>query len=209
MKHVQTADGSATLFSPHFKQYYHSLSGAKEEAVKKYVEPCKIAERDSISILDVCFGLGYNSAAAIDASKPNAPVIVYALENDVNVLRAIGSINYPFVCRSLMLNAVIKGYAKEGNKEVHVLIGDACETIAKVPIKADVVFFDPFSIAMCPKLWTVEFFIVVFNAMKPDGILSTYSCARAVRENMRAAGFKVLDGPTVKRRGPGTLGVRV
>ena len=41
--------------------------------------------------------------------------------------------------------------------------------------------------------------------MKPGAKLSTYSCAKSVRQNMIAAGFNVLDGPAIGRKSPATI----
>ena len=66
-----TIDGSFTFYSNEFEQAFHSLSGAKEESQKKFVEPCllveKAAKNSSLHILDICYGLGYNSAAEFRA----------------------------------------------------------------------------------------------------------------------------------------------
>ena len=64
-----TADGSITFLSSEFGEHFHSLKGAWDEALIKFVGPTQLAplaaERDSIRILDICYGLGYNSAAAL------------------------------------------------------------------------------------------------------------------------------------------------
>ena len=44
--------------------------------------------------------------------------------------------------------------------------------------------------------------------MNKKGILTTYSCARQVRENLKKAGFIVKDGPCVGRRAPATIALK-
>ena len=44
MKCIITKDGSVTFYSEEYKESYHSVSGAIEESLKKFVEPCKIKE---------------------------------------------------------------------------------------------------------------------------------------------------------------------
>ena len=80
MKVVQTRDGSFTCFSEEFKELYHARNGALEEAFEKYIKPCKI--KDNYKILDIGFGLGYNSAAALHKFK-NLKII--GLEKDKNI----------------------------------------------------------------------------------------------------------------------------
>jgi len=92
---VVTDDKSITFHNSSVDETYHSKSGAVEEALKKFVEPCKIkelAKTGRIKILDVCFGLAYNSALAVDIalkSNPNCEIEIVGLENDVNILKKI------------------------------------------------------------------------------------------------------------------------
>ncbi len=88
MKQVLTKDGSVTFYNEKYTETYHSMSGGVEEALKKFTEPCKIAElakKGEVNILDVCFGIGYNTAVAIDVAleaNPNCKINVVGLEND-------------------------------------------------------------------------------------------------------------------------------
>ena len=63
-----TNDGSFTFFNHAVKECYHSPVGAQQEAMVKYIKPSEFARRcksGQVRILDVCFGLGYNSLSAI------------------------------------------------------------------------------------------------------------------------------------------------
>ncbi len=59
-----TADGSVGLYSPEFNDIYHSATGALTEAIEKFIEPFDfdlLVRKSEIKILDICFGIGYNS----------------------------------------------------------------------------------------------------------------------------------------------------
>ncbi len=206
LKQQVTKDNSITLFNETYQEYYHSTKGAVEESFEKFVKPCKIAElakTGKIRILDVCFGVGYNSAAAIDAaleSNPNCKIEIIGLENDQNILDEIKNLNPAFKYYN-----IIKGDKSDPKIKLKILLGDARETIKQVKDKVDAVFFDPFSPKVCPELWTAKFFKDIKNIMNPCAILTTYSCARIVRDNMKANGFIVKDGPILGRRGPATI----
>ncbi|HLP79875.1 MAG TPA: hypothetical protein VK158_04530, partial [Acidobacteriota bacterium] len=86
---VQTKDGSMTLHNSEYDQTYHSQSGAWEEAVEKYVKPCSI--KDGQRILDYCFGLGYNTLAALACASR---LSIVALENDVEMMLGLSSISF-------------------------------------------------------------------------------------------------------------------
>ena len=68
MKQIVTKDNSITFRSDEYDETYHSVTGAVEEAYKKFAEPALefVKGKDEVSILDIGFGLGYNSAAMMD-----------------------------------------------------------------------------------------------------------------------------------------------
>jgi tRNA U34 5-methylaminomethyl-2-thiouridine-forming methyltransferase MnmC len=63
------------------------------------------------------------------------------------------------------------------------------------------IYFDAFGARVQPQLWTEEIFLKMFNALKENGILVTYSAKGSVRRAMQAVGFTVerLPGPPGKR----------
>ena len=201
-----TEDNSVTLFNEKYQEYYHSIHGALEEAFEKYIKPCRIAEiakTGKIRILDVCFGLGYTSAAAIEAaleSNPECEIEIVGLEIDEKIFEEMKKVNPP-----LKYYGLIRGDQSDPKVKVKILLADARESIKKLNGQFDAVFLIPFSIAVCPELWTVEFLSGIKKVMKPEAILATYSCARKVRENLKEAGFIIKDGPAVGRRGPSTI----
>jgi tRNA U34 5-methylaminomethyl-2-thiouridine-forming methyltransferase MnmC len=209
LEKVTTKDGSVTYHDSDFCETYHSTSGAKEEADKKYAETCKISERDQVDILDICFGLGYNSAAAIDQFKGRR-ISITALEIYQGIIEEITQLckesSYPFKCADIMRAVAEKNKYADKTISVNLIMGDARETIKPLkPNSFDVVFLDPFSPKRCPELWTEGFFKEIYRVMRPNSILATYSCAGVVRRNLKAAGFVVEDGPRVGRRSPSTV----
>ncbi|MFC1801477.1 tRNA (5-methylaminomethyl-2-thiouridine)(34)-methyltransferase MnmD [Nanoarchaeota archaeon] len=207
MKTVQTRDKSITFFNERFQESYHSTTiGAIEEAEKKYVEPAHL--KDGVFILDFCFGLGYNSLAALMKLDQ---VTIITLENDQEILKQIETLEVPEPYQEKY--EVIQKVAKNkefdnGQIKIKLILGNAQETIKILTQKFDAVFFDPFSPKKCPELWTLEVFQDVFKLMKPGAILTTYSCATKVRENMKAAGFQIKDSEPVGRKSPGTIGIK-
>ncbi len=214
MKQVTTKDGTTTFLNEEIDETYHSHSGAKEEAVKKYVEPSGfidfIKTHDEVSLLDFCFGLGYNSAAAIDAVKthnPDCKIKIIALENDQDIINKIPEIDYPFECKDIMIEVSKNNVYEDEKVGVKLFLVDARTKIKEIETKFDFVFFDPFSPSKSPDLWTEEIFKDVAQHLNQGAILATYSCARKVRDNLKAAGFEVKDGPFVGRYAPSTLAI--
>lgn len=208
-----TADGSVTFFSELFQEAFHSRHGAKQEAEAKFVIPSRMIEKSrsksKVCILDVCYGLGYNSAAACE-SLPTTDLEIIALENNLLVpqkaieqgLLKIWSPSVQAILQDLAKNLVVK----VDRLEMQLIIGDARQTIQQVPLQwADAIFLDPFSPPRCPQLWTVDFLQLLAGCLKPDGCLVTYSCSAAVRAAMLEVGWQIASTPPVGRRSPGTI----
>jgi tRNA U34 5-methylaminomethyl-2-thiouridine-forming methyltransferase MnmC len=209
MKEVTTKDGSITFFNDNANDYYHSQSGAREESFEKHVKALNVVSNSVI--FDMFFGLGYNSAAAIDTVKGD--LVIYCFENDKEILSKILEIDAEFESWGVIQEFVrgfiendVKVYSSGGVKLI-MLFGDAREKIQTINIKADFVFFDPFSPSKVPKLWDVDFLKDIRSKMNPGAKLSTYSCAKIVKGNFNLAGFNVCDGPVVGRRSPSTIAV--
>lgn len=60
-----TEDGSIGLYSYAEKDVFHSKFGALTEAWEKFILPAKLEdfEFDNLKVLDVCYGIGYNTKA--------------------------------------------------------------------------------------------------------------------------------------------------
>ncbi|MBE9127990.1 MULTISPECIES: tRNA (5-methylaminomethyl-2-thiouridine)(34)-methyltransferase MnmD [unclassified Coleofasciculus] len=213
-----TADGSYTFFSQEFGEYFHSTQGAKTEALLKFVEPCQLARKAQqplVRLLDVCYGLSYNTAAALEtiwAVNPNCRVELMALELNPEVPRTAIAHNLhkiwtqPIPELLEMLATSLEVQTDGFHAQLH--LGDARVTMGQLhqsDFLADAIFLDPFSPRRCPQLWTVEFFQQLANCCAATAIVATYSCAAAVRSAMIAAGFKISFTPPVGGRQPGTI----
>lgn len=213
-----TGDGSFTFYSAEFGECFHSHHGAYQEALGKFVQPTllpKKALQDQVKILDICYGLGYNTAAALETIwqiNPNCQVQVYALELNPVVSRAAIAQGY-LQSWSHPVQAALQALAQDlevqsPHCQAQLLVGDARKTIKMVQdhqFLADAIFLDPFSPPHCPQLWTVEFLREVSYCLHPQGCLATYSCAAAIRTGLIASGFHIGASPPVGRRSTGTV----
>ena len=107
-----TNDGSAGLFSPDADDIYHSTYGALTEAYEKFILPSNLnsflKNNNEIKILDICFGIGYNSkmllnyildflynetiytdkikcSDKIDANNKKFKIYIHAIDTDKNL----------------------------------------------------------------------------------------------------------------------------
>jgi tRNA U34 5-methylaminomethyl-2-thiouridine-forming methyltransferase MnmC len=214
-----TQDGTFTFYSPEFGEHFHSTAGARLEAEEKFVKPCRLAQKAPIqthlTLIDICYGLGYNSAAAftaIQTANPDCHITLIALELDVTVTQAAIAHHLladwsPDAIALLVALAQTRQFHSECC-HAQLLLGDARQTLRSVcdrQIQADAILLDPFSPNQCPSLWTVEFLALVAQCLKPDGILATYSCAASARAALQLAGLTLGSTPGVGRRSPGTV----
>ena len=73
-----TADGSFSLHSKRFGEAFHNSAGALNEARSKFVNPAELERFTAgkpLRILDVCLGLGYNTAAVLEALPIPSPAL--------------------------------------------------------------------------------------------------------------------------------------
>jgi len=218
MEKIITDDGSITFRSELVDEPYHTKSGAREESFEKHARPLKVWEKERPVIYDICFGLGYNTAAAIDLileKKPEEKITIYCFENDKEILKKIPEIKADFksfpTIKKFIKNFLEKNETtfEKDNLKFIMHFGDVREEIKNAKEKADYIFFDPFSPKKQPELWSEEFIKNTFEKSNPKAKLSTYSCARIVRDNLKKAGFIVTDGPVIGRRAPSTIAVKV
>jgi tRNA U34 5-methylaminomethyl-2-thiouridine-forming methyltransferase MnmC len=213
-----TGDGSFTFFSQQFNEAFHSHFGAKQESFFKFVVPTQLeiaAHKPVLRLLDICYGLGYNTAAALETIwriNPHCHVELIGLELNPSVPQAaiehklFNNWNYEHI--DILTKLAFEQQVQTERLKGKLLIGDARNSISKVHqsgFPADAIFLDPFSPPQCPQLWTVEFIQQVVLCLHIDGLLATYSCAAAVRTAILTAGLQIGSTPPVGRRSPGTV----
>ncbi len=215
-KVVSTDDGSITFWNEDYKEHYHTPAGARLEAEEKYLVPSKLKERlavGDIQLLDVCFGLGYNSLCALNLTKQDASstLSITALEMDRRVVGAavknIQSLETDAFDWKDALSALhANHYYQMPNASCLLHWGDARYTITKLPAASyNLVFLDAFSTQRNSELWTVDFFCKLKAVMKPDAALLTYCAAIPVRAGLIKAGFFVGETDPVGRQRGGTI----
>ena len=190
----RTGDGSYTLYHPAYRQYFHSVSGAKTESEKKYLEPLKIREQfragKNLRILEIGFGLGFNAGEICRAAEEEAggQVVVTSLESDPNVLQAARTLpdhHAPEMLRDL----AEKGVFAAPFARVSVITGDARKTLPGLSDVFDFIFLDGFSPDSNPELWTLDLILRMKEKLRPGGAVVCYSSAYPVAGAFLRAGF--------------------
>ncbi|WNW03046.1 tRNA (5-methylaminomethyl-2-thiouridine)(34)-methyltransferase MnmD [Tenacibaculum sp. HL-MS23] len=204
---IITSDGSTTIHLPDWNEHYHSKHGAIQEAYHVFIKSgLALQNKSEISILEIGFGTGLNC-------------FITFLESDKTV-NYVGVEAYPVVSEEVAkLNYVaeLKATSKQGFfdkmhslswEDKHEITKDFYLTKRQQFFKDieyeeafDLVYFDAFGAEHQPDLWTEDIFKRMFEALKENGILVTYSAKGSVRRAMQAVGFTVerLPGPPGKR----------
>ena len=206
---VETEDGSPTLYSAQYDENYHSISGAYNEALHKFVNPSNVLEKAKskpVKILDVCFGLGYNSFTTLEMSDDCYPIEITALEKYKSVIQKSILLSYPFKTWNQIMDTLSTNHEtsyKKGKIKLHY--GDAREIVQQIDMLFDVIYLDPFSTKKNTELWTLDFFALLKKKLLPDGLILTYSSAVPVRSGFLKSGFHVYESEPVGRRRGGTI----
>jgi tRNA U34 5-methylaminomethyl-2-thiouridine-forming methyltransferase MnmC len=208
---VLTKDGSYSLRSTLFQENFHSLLGAFEETKSKFTSTSNLQrfKGKSLNVLDICFGLGYNSASLLnELIKQKSYLNLYALEIDKNPLE-YSLRNESFLklwapkVKTIFESLYQKDYFEDQFFKCCVLWGDAREKIKIIPssVKFDLIYLDGFSPQKCPQVWTVEFLSKVTEKLNSQGYLITYSSSAAVRKTLRNLGLEIFSiKPIFKNR---------
>lgn len=201
-KVVPTNDNTFTLYSAEFDECYHSTNdGALNESLGKHIMPAfsLMDKRDRINILDICFGLGYNTFATIHYCKTNnikTKIEILSPELDLELVQSLKYFEYPkeFDNMKNIINSISDNlYYEDEQFKISVLIGDAREILQKCTKKFDIIYQDAFSPKKNPLLWTNEYFANLRTLSNDDIILTTYSIASNIRLAMSENGFKIYD----------------
>lgn len=192
----------------------HSMSGAYEEALLKHVNPSGLLGKSGLlRVIDLGFGMGYNSLALINELykiNKNIKLEIVAFERNNEYANLLENITFNDE-RDKIFSLFISAFKGKIGVEcdfwkLNILFGDARKNIQNLDNNIfDAVFHDPFSPAKNPELWSLDFFKEERRVIKEDGIITTYSAAPQIRRAIYEAGFQIGRGPSVGPKKEGTL----
>ena len=233
---VSTEDGSITCRDPLTGELYHNRAGAYTEAFKNYVEPSRLPhllrESQELTVLDVCFGLGYNVYVLLNvllevyeqyASLPKIPIRIIAIDKDPEILTVL-----PVVLADARFEKLTKQIGIDGKEKlcqfgrhhfqlsggIQVSFELICADIRKYVLELennagqfDLIYHDGFSPRVMPELWTYDLFARYAKLLSSKGAILTYSSADAVRSALRMCDLDVMRTSAVGGKSGGTIAV--
>ena len=209
---VVTADGSHSFLLPTLGEHYHSTNGAIVEARTVFIRygyEHAIAYRTAhLRILEVGFGTGLNALLTWQRNRHEQLAVSYtALEPWPLTSDLIAQLNYGEFLEKPAGEIFAAMHGSEWGRQK--LIGERF-SLVKQRIRLeefdpwglyDLVYFDAFSPAVQPELWTPSVFGQISNYLSPGAVLVTYCAKGTVKRSLKAAGFALesLPGPPGKR----------
>ena len=207
---VPTKDGSNTLFSKLYNQHYHNPDdGAINEALSKHIIPAFsfLSDKKELFILDICFGIGYNTFSTIYYILQNNLDIklnIFSPELDGKLVKSLENFEFPKEFENIkhIIKTVAQTCKYEDEKiKIEVFIGNAREYIKSLDKNSfDIIYQDAFSSDVNFELWTKEYFDDIYRLCKSDCVMSSYAIATPIRLSMNEAGFFIYEHRPVKRK---------
>lgn len=209
--HPVTWDENGQPVSALFDDPFFSRTDGPGETRHVFLEgnglPERWITRPYFSIAELGFGTGLNlleTWAAWRATRPFAGQLSYTtFEGFPLTLDQLGKAmaHWPHLAElaDRLLSVLPSEWPPRGEErpiridrqtQITVVIGDARETVATWPGRADAWYLDGFSPAKNPDMWDAALLQTVHGKTTPGGSFATYAAAGFVRRNLQAAGFR-------------------
>ena len=196
-----TDDGSKTIYSNRFGEHYHSTYGAATESNHVFIEAGYLATTaDQVSVLEIGFGTGLNAWLTLQqAVKLNCHTWYEAVEMYPIDEMTVSELSDDPLFHRLHHAPWDQPVEIAPCFVLYKRLNDMLLTVFSR--KFDVVYFDAFSPALQPDIWSRDVFAKLYEAMNPGAVLTTYCAKGEVRRTMQSVGFVVerLPGPAGKR----------
>ena len=205
-----TDDGSHSMFSQEHGVSYHSKHGAIQETQHVFIDAgfqFKATSNNTLSILEIGLGTGLNAFMTLLESEKTGHQINYvAIEAYPISLEEAVSLNF-----HSELKQDISKFLKLHNspwEEVNPLNDNFLFTKNKKRIEElefkdqfDIIYFDAFAPNAQPELWEESILQKMYDALKEDGVLTTYCAKGVVKRTLKKVGFTIeaIPGPPGKR----------
>ena len=184
----KTQDGSIGLYDKNLDEIFHSKFGAKTEAYEKFIEPALIYKDKPVRILDICYGIGYNTKCALE--NFSNILEIDCLEINSELVQKSAEFEY-----SEKINEIIAQNLVNPNF-IHFYIDDARKSIQKLNKKYDIIFHDGFAPHKHSILWSEDFIFKIASLAHKDTIYCTYNHSKPILNALFKADFII--GKTIK-----------
>lgn len=204
-----TEDGSHTLYISELDEPYHSIHGAIQESQHVFIEQgFRTLNKPSLNILELGFGTGLNALLTLaEAKKRGIQVIYHGIEKYPLEEEEYRHLNYEDFINGVPRGMLMKMHESHWGQAARLTedftltkeLNDIGTVSPKGPY--DLVYFDAFAPQKQANLWTEPVFRSISRAVKPGGVLVTYTSMGSVRRALISCDFDVkrVPGPPGKR----------
>lgn len=197
---VKTKEGIHTLINNRLNEHYHSLQGSMQESLHVFIKSGLLAVNKNlpeIKILEMGFGTGLNAILTyrenyilqkqINYTTIEAFPLPQSITDKLNYFEYFGKPLQPFFQRMHACNWFEN--IVFGDFVLHKIKSDMLEL--QLEGSFDLVYYDAFSPAHQPELWTFEVLHKIYDACTKGAVLVT-SCAKGdVKGTLERVGFRV------------------
>ena len=207
-----TQDGSHTLRNTLLNENYHSTHGAIQESKHVFIQMGfqKInPQKEQLNILEIGFGTGLNAYLTLLENKAQCKTISYTAIEAFPILESMAlQLNYPQLLvnksrdvRFENLHTCSWNESSIPDEKFSFIKWNRCIKQMNFDQNYDLIYFDAFSPAVQPEMWTEEIFSKLFNCLNDDAFLVTYCAKGEVKRLLKKVGFEVIgiQGPPGKR----------
>jgi tRNA U34 5-methylaminomethyl-2-thiouridine-forming methyltransferase MnmC len=196
---IRTEDGSQSLYDEELNETYHSTKGARAESEYVFLKMGLDAlvegmsnNESRISILEVGFGTGLNAWLtwkwAIDR---NVSIHFHTLEPFPVSMELVKQMDLATDARFINIHE-----AKWNETTPLDTLFSLEKSMSKLEESEltdsyDCIFFDAFAPSKQPEVWSLENLQKCFEALKPNGLLTTYCAQGQFKRNLTSVGFEV------------------
>lgn len=191
-KTFELEDNSITIWDKKYKDYYHPKSGAYRQAKDLFIKNSKLEERletTDIELLDIGFGMGYNSLEALKLPK-NHTLNITALDKNRTIIKTSTTLKKKKEEKEILEKIYDSNKYKDDFNNLEFIADDARNSIRTLNKKFDVIFLDAFIHTQNPALITEEFFMLIKKVLKNDGVLVCSNSIDSVKSALSKTGFK-------------------
>lgn len=209
--HIHTTkDGSSTLYSEQFDQYYHNPNGAASESLYVFFEQSGLLSvletANSLIILEIGFGTGLNFLLLADhllKNKIDTKIDFYSIEAYPIDKQTASEISFeehleeqkikevlPDIFDSLKPGMNTLKPFQDIDITLHLFYGKF-EDFSQKKFVADFIFHDAFSPEVNSELWTDSAFKKLADYSHENTIMTTYCAASKARAAMCVADWLV------------------
>ena len=202
-----------TLFSEEFDDLYSSAKGAVAECNHVFIKGNNLKERfenlgenSKFYIGEIGFGIGINFLTTckswLDHTKQNQVLEFYSFDKYLFRLSDFKTLNVSCPDLKEYISELERNYPRNiqgaqkislfgGRIILNLIIGeiDNTQEYIKLMDKVDAWYFDGFSPAKNPDLWSIKLFKCIHKSCHENTTFSTYTSSGLVKNNLTESGF--------------------